>query len=96
MGEKETIYKHTLFLNINNRVVRHIKEVSHDNVSPNSDEGYTVSYNKVTEMFRVVIYNTDPFESQTNIYVIKTFRQHCNSVTNMITTTLTKREFSEV
>lgn len=96
MGENGTIYKHTIFLNVNNRIVRHIKEVSHDNISPNSEEGYSVSYNKPTEMFRAVIYNTDPYETETNNYVIKTFREHCSTVVNTIYNTFQKREFSEV
>lgn len=97
MGESKVIYKHTLFLNVNNRVVSHSKEISHDNIKPDSDEAYTVKYNKVSELFRVVIYNYDKFESQTNDYVSKTFRQRCNTITNCLSTTvLSKKEFSEV
>jgi hypothetical protein len=96
-NESKVIYKHTVFVNINNRVVRHIKEVSADNIKPGSEEAYTVKYNKVTEMFRCVIYNYDQFENETNMYILKTFRNHCDSISTAFTTSvLSKKVFSEV
>ena len=97
MGESKVVYKHTVFININNRVVRHIKEKSVDNIKPGSEDAYTVTYNKVTELFRAVIYNYDANELETNMYVIKTFRGVCNQVTNLMgTVVLSKKMFSEV
>lgn len=45
---EQTIYKHTIFININNRVVRHIVDdmvLNKDEINPiNTDQQYTVYF----------------------------------------------------
>ncbi len=97
MGESKIIYKHTVFVNINNRVVRHIKEISADNIKPDSEEAYTVRYDKTTELFRVVIYTYERNEFEVNMHVLRTFRDHCDQVISFVgVTVLSKKQFSEV
>ena len=60
MGKK-IVYKHTLFINVNNRVLNHIIEVATDNIKPDTDEGYRTMYNKTTEIFTVYYYTYENF-----------------------------------
>ena len=79
---EQTIYKHTIFININNRVVRHIVDdivLNKDEVNPiNTDQQYTVTFSKSSDMFRIVYYSDDDSRYKTEKIILNSFRAKCS------------------
>lgn len=79
--EKVTIFKHLIFINVTNKVVRHIVdeiEMAKDEFDAMSDEErYSVTYSKASEMFRVTYYSEDDSRYKTEMTILKTFRDRC-------------------
>ena len=44
----DSIFKHTILVNINNKVISHRVEGSNEYDKLDSDEGYVVTYSKIT------------------------------------------------
>jgi hypothetical protein len=77
------IYKHTIFININNKVIRHV--VDEINLSDEgvvnpigTDEEYTVTFSKASDMFRIVYHSNDDSRYRTEKIVLKDFRSKCS------------------
>lgn len=71
------IYHHVLHININNRVISHNIEESKDQIKPESEEAYEVTYNRTNQVFRVSLYTYDRSMFTVKDYVLKTFRSYC-------------------
>lgn len=82
----QSVYKHTLYININNRVVNHYIEPSSDGIKPGDEDSYVAKYNKTAEMFVVYYYSYDGGKYSVEKEVVSSFRQRCYTITNGITT----------
>ena len=78
----DSIFKHTILVNINNKVISHRVEDSNEYDKLDSDEGYVVTYSKITEMFRIVYYSKEDSRFKVESSVMKTFRNKCSLVNN--------------
>lgn len=78
-----SVFKHTIFINITNRVVRHLVDEltgkqAEEVKNLSDEEKYVVSYGKSSEMFRIVYYSDDDSRYKTEKEILKTFRSRCS------------------